>query len=131
MIVEQRDYHVYSGKLPEVLRLYEEEGIPIQQEILGGLVGVFTTDIGALSTYSTLWRYESFAEREEKRARLQADPRSVAREAVRDRAPDPLSGTRDDRDFAVERAHWAAILIVRQRLQQVVASSSGQWQQRL
>ena len=36
MIVEQRDYHVHTGKLPEVLRLYEEEGIPIQQEILGG-----------------------------------------------------------------------------------------------
>ena len=38
MIVEQRDYHVYTGKLTEVLRLYEEEGIPLQQEILGGLV---------------------------------------------------------------------------------------------
>ena len=75
VIIEQRDYHVYAGKLPEVLRLYEEEGIPIQEEILGGLVGAFTTEIGALSTYSTLWRYESFAEREERRARLQSDPR--------------------------------------------------------
>ena len=75
MIVEQRDYHVHTGKLPEVLRLYEQEGIPIQQEILGGLVGAFTTEIGALSTYSTLWRYDSFADREERRARLQADPR--------------------------------------------------------
>ena len=74
MIVEQRDYHVHTGKLPEVLRLYEEEGIPIQQEILGVLVGAFTTEIGALSTYSTLWRYESFAEREERRGQLQADP---------------------------------------------------------
>ncbi len=68
MIVEQRDYHVYTGKLPELLRLYESEGIPLQEEILGGLVAAFTTDIGALSTYTTLWRYESFAEREEKRA---------------------------------------------------------------
>jgi hypothetical protein len=25
--------------------------------------------------YSTLWRYDSFAEREERRARLQSDPR--------------------------------------------------------
>ena len=75
MIVEQRDYHVYTGKLPELLRLYESEGIPLQQEILGGLVGVFTTDIGALSTYTTLWRYDSYAEREEKRARLQNDDR--------------------------------------------------------
>ncbi len=75
MIVEQRDYHVYTGKLPELLRLYESEGIPLQTEILGGLVGAFTTDIGALSTYTTLWRYDSFAEREEKRGRLQADER--------------------------------------------------------
>ena len=53
MIVEQRDYHVYTGKLPELVRLYEDEGIPLQQEILGGLVGAFTTDIGALSTYTS------------------------------------------------------------------------------
>ena len=75
VIVEQRDYHVYTGKLPELVRLYESEGIPLQQEILGSLVGAFTTDVGALSTYTTLWRYDSYAEREEKRARLQADPR--------------------------------------------------------
>ena len=75
MILEQRDYHVHTGKLPELVRLYEAEGIPLQNEILGGLVGAFTTDVGALSTYSTLWRYASYAEREEKRARLQADER--------------------------------------------------------
>ena len=51
------------------------EGIPLQHEILGGLVAAFTTDIGALSTYTTFWRYDSLAEREEKRARLQADER--------------------------------------------------------
>ena len=54
---------------------YETEGIPLQEEILGGLVGAFTTDVGALSTYTSLWRYDSYAEREEKRARLQADER--------------------------------------------------------
>ncbi|MBA3376023.1 MAG: NIPSNAP family protein [Actinobacteria bacterium] len=75
MIVEQRDYHVYTGKLPELVRLYESEGIPLQEEMLGELVGAFTTDIGALSTYTTLWLYESYGEREEKRARLQADER--------------------------------------------------------
>jgi NIPSNAP len=75
VIVEQRDYHVFTGKLNELVRLYEEEGIAIQQEILGGLIGVFTTDIGALSTYTSMWGYESFAEREQRRARLQADER--------------------------------------------------------
>jgi hypothetical protein len=75
VIVEQRDYHVFTGKLNELVRLYEEEGIAIQQEILGGLIGVFTTDIGALSTFTSMWGYDSFAEREQRRARLQADDR--------------------------------------------------------
>ena len=75
MILEQRDYHCHTGKLPELVRLYESEGIAVQQEILGGLVGAFTTDVGELSTYSTLWRYDSYAERDERRARLQADER--------------------------------------------------------
>ena len=73
MIVEQRDYHVFTGKLPELVKLYETEGIEIQQRILGNLIGVFTTDIGALSTYTSLWGYDNFAQREERRAQLQAD----------------------------------------------------------
>ena len=75
IIVEQRDYHVYTGKLPELVRLYETEGTAIQQEILGTLVGAFTTDVGELSTYTHMWAYESFADREERRARLAADER--------------------------------------------------------
>ena len=74
-IVEQRDYHVFTGKLNELVRLYADEGIAIQEEILGGLVGVFTTDIGALSTYTSFWRYDSYDERERRRAQLQADER--------------------------------------------------------
>jgi NIPSNAP protein len=73
MIVEQRDYHVFTGKLTDLVRLYETEGIELQQRYLGNLLGVFTTDIGALSTYTSMWGYDSFAEREERRARLQAD----------------------------------------------------------
>jgi hypothetical protein len=75
VIVEQRDYHVYTGKLSELVRLYAEEGIAIQQEILGGLIGVFTTDVGKLSTDTSLWRYDSAGAREQRRARLQADER--------------------------------------------------------
>ena len=67
MIVEQRDYHVYTGKLPELVRLYADEGIAIQQEHLGRLIGVFTTDVGELSTYTSMWAYESAGEREERR----------------------------------------------------------------
>lgn len=71
-IVEQRDYHVHTGQLAALVRLYADEGIAIQQEVLGGFVGAFTTEIGALSTYTSMWRYDSFAEREERRAALYA-----------------------------------------------------------
>ena len=75
MIVEQRDYHVTTGKLNQVVQMYAEEGIALQEEHLGRFLGAFTTDIGALSTYTALWGYDSYAEREERRAKLQADAR--------------------------------------------------------
>ena len=73
MIVEQRDYHVYTGKLNELVGLYESEGIELQKRYLGRLVGAFTTDVGALSTYTHFWAYDSYEERERRRAELQAD----------------------------------------------------------
>ena len=72
MILEQRDYHVFTGKLPELVRLYETEGIAIQEAVLGGFVGAFTVDVGAVSTYSHFWRYDSYDERAKRRAALQA-----------------------------------------------------------
>jgi hypothetical protein len=73
VIVEQRDYHVTTGKLPELVKLYETEGIQLQLRHLGHFVGAFTTDVGAPSTYTHIWAYDSYADREERRARLQAD----------------------------------------------------------
>jgi hypothetical protein len=75
MIVEERTYHVYTGKLPEVVRLYAEEGSAVQQEVLGNLIGAFTVDVGDVSTIVHLWGYDSFEERSRRRAGLQADPR--------------------------------------------------------
>ena len=75
MIVEERTYHVYTGKLPELVRLYQTEGIEVQKEILGGFLGAYTTEIGELSCYVSMWQYDDFAQREQRRAVLQADPR--------------------------------------------------------
>jgi hypothetical protein len=75
MIVEERSYHIYTGKLPEVVRLYAEEGTAVQQEHLGNLIGAFTVEVGDVSTIVHLWGYESFADREQRRPKLQADPR--------------------------------------------------------
>jgi hypothetical protein len=73
MIVEERTYHVFTGKLAEVVRLYAEEGTEVQQKHLGNLIGAFTVDIGDLSSIVQLWGYASLGDREERRAALQAD----------------------------------------------------------
>jgi hypothetical protein len=73
VIVEERTYHVHTGKLGELVRLYGEEGTEIQQRLLGNLIGAFTVDIGDLSSIVHLWGYDSLAERERRRALLQAD----------------------------------------------------------
>ena len=74
MIVEERDYHVFTGKLNEVVAMYENEGVALQLKHLGRLIGVFTTDVGALSTYTHIWAYDSYEERAKRRAALQGDP---------------------------------------------------------
>ena len=75
VIVEERTYHVHTGKLAEVVRLYAEEGTEVQQHHLGNLIGAFTVDIGDLSSIVQWWGYESMEERTRRRAALQADER--------------------------------------------------------
>lgn len=74
MIVEERTYHVHTGRLAEAVRLYAEEGTELQQRVLGNLVGAFTVDIGDLSSLVQLWGYASYEERDRRRAALQAEP---------------------------------------------------------
>ena len=75
MIVEERTYHVYTGKLAEVVKLYADEGNAIQLEHLDTFIGAFTVDVGDVSSIVHLWAYDSYAERERRRALLQADQR--------------------------------------------------------
>ena len=42
VIVEMREYTLHAGKVPEYLQLYEREGLEIQREILGHLVGYYS-----------------------------------------------------------------------------------------
>ena len=75
MIVEQRDYHIHTGKLKEIVGLYESEGIALQLEHLGQLLGWFTTDVGALSTITSIWAYDDYQDRADRRAALGEDAR--------------------------------------------------------
>jgi len=77
MIVEKRTYTFHPGKVQEFLALYEREGLPLHTKYLP-LLGYFVSDIGLLNQVITMWGYESMADREEKRARLYADPEWIA-----------------------------------------------------
>ncbi|MBV8953518.1 MAG: NIPSNAP family protein [Solirubrobacterales bacterium] len=75
MIVEMREYTLHSGTVPEYLKLYEHEGLAIQREILGHMVGYYRTEVGsAVNEVVHLWAYDSFEDRQQRRARLAADP---------------------------------------------------------
>ena len=75
MIVEMREYTLHAGKVPEYLQLYEREGLEIQREILGHLVGYYATEVGpAVNQVVHLWAYESFEDRVARRQRLAAHP---------------------------------------------------------
>lgn len=74
MIVEQRSYTTLPGKVPEVLRLVGEEGLPIQRPHLGEPLGYFFSDSGELNRIVHLWGFASPADREARRAALAADP---------------------------------------------------------
>lgn len=74
MIVEQRTYTLQIGAASKYLELYEAEGLAIQRAILGRLVGYFSSDIGALHQIVHMWAYKDYAEREQRRQILNADP---------------------------------------------------------
>ncbi len=75
MIVEERIYRIRTGRMSAYLKLVREEGLSIQQPILGHLIGYFTTEIGALSQVTHLWAYEDLEDRRRRRQQLADDPR--------------------------------------------------------
>lgn len=70
MIVELRTYTLHPGKTGEFLNIYVAEGLQLQMQILGNLLGYFTTEVGTLNQFVHLWGYESFEDRLLRRARL-------------------------------------------------------------
>jgi hypothetical protein len=75
VIVEERIYRIRNGRMGRYLQLVREEGLAIQQPILGHLVGYFTTEIGVLSQITHLWAYTDLEDRRRRRQQLADDPR--------------------------------------------------------
>jgi len=78
MIMEVRTYTIRTGLVAEYLALYEREGYAPHRRHLGDPVGWFSSEVGVLNQVVHMWRYDSHAEREQKRRALYADPEWLA-----------------------------------------------------
>lgn len=74
MIIDERIYTCHPGKAKTFLEIYERLGKPVQWPILGEPIGFFTTEIGTLNQVIHMWRYDSMADREQRRAKLAVAP---------------------------------------------------------
>ena len=74
MLVEQRTYTTHPGKWHDYLALYEAEGLALQLQLLGRMVGYYRTESGPLNEIVHLWAYRDLNERAERRMALSAHP---------------------------------------------------------
>jgi len=74
MIVDLRTYTVKPGKLAAYVKLYQDHAWPLQQQYLGTCLGWYTVAEGTLNTVVHMWRYDSQADREQRRAAMAKDP---------------------------------------------------------
>lgn len=74
MLFDHRTYTVKPGTLPKQLELYEKHGKVPQERHLGKPLLYGMTETGPINTYVHVWVYESAADREQRRAAMQADP---------------------------------------------------------
>ena len=74
MIIDHRTYTFRPGTMYRWLDKYEAEGLPMQKKHLGDFLGMFTTEVGNLHQIVFMWGYDSMADREIRRASMEADP---------------------------------------------------------
>jgi len=75
-IVEERIYVLHTHFGPkDYFEEYERGARELQASILGGFMGYYMTEVGELNALVSLWKYESFEERQQRRACLAAEPK--------------------------------------------------------
>ena len=74
MIYEERIYTIKIGAMAEYLQNYQILGLPVQKQVLGHLIGFWTTEIGGLNKVVHIWGYNDLDERMEKRKALAEHP---------------------------------------------------------
>ena len=85
MIVEHRTYTIKALRTGDFLKLYERAALPLQLKYLGHMIGFYVSEIGPLNEVVHLWGFASLAEREHRRALMEADPGwAVYRQALQE-----------------------------------------------
>lgn len=76
MIIDHRLYTLKPEKLKIWMAGWTHVALPLEKELLGTFLGMFTTEVGSnLSEVIHLWAYDSMGDREIRRQRLADDPR--------------------------------------------------------
>ena len=86
MLIEQRTYTVRAGQIAAYVDTYRRLGREVQVRHLGRPNGYYVSEIGPLNQIVHQWAYESLADRETRRTRLEADPAWKAYLKARDEA---------------------------------------------
>lgn len=74
-IIDHRTYTCHGGKLGAFLELWERMALPYQIQYLGGMVGMFTCDVGNdLNQVLHMWKYDDQGDRERRRTAMYEDP---------------------------------------------------------
>lgn len=74
MIYEHRSYTVVHGRMEEYLERFERDGLPLLKRHLERLLAFHVAEIGPLNEVVHIWAFDSLADRERRRAALEADP---------------------------------------------------------
>ncbi|HEX7380560.1 MAG TPA: NIPSNAP family protein [Nevskiaceae bacterium] len=78
MIIDLRTYTLRPGTMRRFLELYARDGRALQIRYLGEPLGHYVTEIGNVNELVHIWRYADLADRDRRRAALDADPAWLA-----------------------------------------------------
>jgi len=78
MLLDLRTYTCRPGTIKKHLALYEKLGKGPQTRHLGPPFAYLVTETGDVNQYVHIWAYQDAADREKRRAAMQADPEWVA-----------------------------------------------------
>ena len=78
MLLDVRTYTCRPGMIKKHLALYDQLGKGPQTRHLGQPLAYLQTETGNVNQYLHIWVYEDAADREKRRAAMQADPDWIA-----------------------------------------------------